>query len=90
MSATPEQIAERLDRLRKVTPSRLEAVWGGARLADDIRAAVDRISELEIALSAIVRLSQETDELTELSAKEIIEALVNCEQTARAALAGAR
>jgi hypothetical protein len=38
------------------------------------------------ALQSIVRISEATDDLTELSAKDIIEALVNCEQTARAAL----
>jgi len=38
------------------------------------------------ALQSIVRISEATDDLTELSAKDVIEALVNCEQTARAAL----
>jgi Arc/MetJ-type ribon-helix-helix transcriptional regulator len=91
VSATPEQIADWLiivavgDAANEYT-NRAEHMRAAASL---IRAQAERVRVLESALSAIVRISQETDELTELSAKEIIEALVNCEQTARAALKAA-
>ena len=98
VSAMPQRelLAEALDALtpfaaqsRASGPTEERNIRRARAAAALIRAQAERVRVLESALSAIVRISQETDELTELSAKEVIEALVNCEQTARAALKAA-